>query len=199
MIARAGADYSRLGHDADRIDLGLLLAEPQGMFGPQRRRTWAAALCGGIAISAACASQQARNQPPQQAQLASAVSTPNREEPPEYLSGTARAVLKARMASHTREMTDLVSAIMVLRYPTIAERADRIAGDASLSRPLTGDATELNSALPVRFFVHQDELRAEARALATAARALNPFHVADAYGRLSQACVRCHAVYRQGS
>lgn len=156
------------------------------------------AVCGGVAISVACASQPAPTQPPQQAQLVRAVETPNREDPPQYLSGTARSVLRARMASHTREMSDLVSAIMVLRYPAIVERANRIADDASLARPLTGDATELNSALPEAFFVHQDELRSEARALATAASALNPFQVAEAYGRLSQACVRCHAVYRQG-
>jgi cytochrome c556 len=102
------------------------------------------------------------------------------------------------MASHVREMGDLMTAIMVLDYPSIVEGADRIVSDASLSRPLTGDATELNSALPEKFFVHQDELRTQARALADASRALDPYRVAGAYGRLSEACVRCHAVYRQG-
>jgi cytochrome c556 len=95
-------------------------------------------------------------------------------------------------------MNHLVSAIMLLEYPEIVEGAEQIAADASLSRPITGDATELNAALPQGFFLHQDQLRAQARALADAAGALDAYRVADAYGRLSEACVRCHAVYRQG-
>jgi hypothetical protein len=64
-----------------------------------------------------------------------------------------------------------------------------------MSRPLTGDATELNSLLPEKFFVQQDDLRAQARLLATAAAHQSAFEVADAYGKVS-ACVRCHGVYR---
>jgi hypothetical protein len=78
-------------------------------------------------------------------------------------------------------------------------RRRRIASDASFSRPLTGDATELNAALPAKFFEEQDQLRARARALAEPSHVLNPYRVAEAYGHLSEACVRCHAVYRQGS
>ena len=50
--------------------------------------------------------------------------------------------------------------------------------------------------VPEQFFARQDELRAGARALATAARARDPHGVAAAYGRVSQGCVRCHADYR---
>jgi hypothetical protein len=146
---------------------------------------------------AACAGPQ-RNQPPQQAQLAQAVGPPARLRPPESLSATARAVLKTHMASHARDMGDLMSAIMALRYAQTGEGARRIAGDASLSRPLSQDAGELNSALPEKFFLYQDQLRLEAKTLAEAAGRENPFDVADSYGRLSQVCVRCHATYRTG-
>ena len=66
----------------------------------------------------------------------------------------------------------------------------------SLSRPITGDATELNSALPESFFERQDALRTEARALARDAQAQDARRVAADYGHLSEACVRCHADFR---
>ena len=71
-------------------------------------------------------------------------------------------------------------------------------GDVSLARPLTGDATELASALPEKFFLYQDDLRLEAKTLAEAAGRQHAFDVAESYGRLSQVCVRCHASYRTG-
>ncbi len=147
-------------------------------------------------LSAACADQNARNQPPQRAQLAQAISTPARRDSPEPLSPLAMATLKARMASHARDMDRLVSAIMILDYPDIAARAKEIADDVNLSRPLSNDASELNSSLPEKFFVRQDELKAAARDLSAAASALNPYRVADAYGKVSETCVRCHADYR---
>jgi hypothetical protein len=148
-------------------------------------------------LLASCAGQS-RNQPPQQAQLAQAVGAPPRLRPPEQLSPTARELLKVRMASHARDMGELTSAIMLLRYPEIRDGALRVAGDASLSRPLTADATELNAALPEKFFLYQDALRLEGKTLAEAAERQQPFDVADSYGRLSQVCVRCHATYRAG-
>lgn len=102
------------------------------------------------------------------------------------------------MAAHTRDMRDLMSAIVVLRYEDIREGALRIAADVSLSRPLSEDASELNSALPEKFFLYQDQLRLEAKTLAEAASRSDPFDVSDSYGRLSQGCVRCHATYRAG-
>ena len=150
----------------------------------------------GVALFSACASQPNSMQPSQQAQLATAVAAPERATPPEPLSPAAREILKTRMAAHARDMGDLVSAIMVLDYARIVQKADAIAADVNLSRPISGDATELNSALPEKFFVRQDELRAGARALSAAARDLDPYRVANAYGRLSEGCVRCHADYR---
>ena len=153
-------------------------------------------LCATL-IAAACAAPPPK-QPPQQAQLVQAISPPVRLQPPEQLSDTARVILRGRMAAHARDMSGLVSSIMLLRYDDIQDGARRIASDASLSRPLSEDATELNSALPEKYFLYQDDLRLEAKTLAEAAGRQQAFDVADAYGRLSQVCVRCHAAYRQG-
>jgi cytochrome c556 len=151
-----------------------------------------------LALVAGCASAPPRNEPPQQAQLIHAISPPERLGPPQYLPESARVLLRARMAAHAREMSELVSAIMVLQYEPIREHAEQIANDDSLARPITGDATELNAALPEAFFQRQDELKAQSRALAKAAAAMNAFEVATAYGRVSETCVRCHASYRAG-
>jgi len=146
-------------------------------------------------ILASCATNDT-SQPPQIAQLAQAIRPPEREGPPEPLSPIARALLKERMAAHAQGMSELVSAILLPEYPQIAERSDRLAADVSLSRPLSNDATELNAAIPERFFVRQDDMRDAARVLAAAARSANPSKVANAYGRLAETCVRCHADYR---
>jgi cytochrome c556 len=157
---------------------------------------WVVVACA-LVVFASCASQH-RSQPAQETQFAQAVSAPNRLRPPDQLSETARAILKTHMAFHARDMGALMSEIMVLRYDEIREGAQRIVGDASLSRPLSDDASELNSALPEKFFLYQDNLRLESKTLAEAAGRHNPFDVADSYGRLSQVCVRCHATYRAG-
>ncbi|HVT06184.1 MAG TPA: cytochrome c [Polyangia bacterium] len=153
----------------------------------------AAALLALLA-GAACATPA--RQPPQQAQLHSALAAPDRPGPPEPLAPAARALLRDRMASHARAMSDLMGAIMLLEYSQIGLRADDIASDDTLSRPTTNDATELNAQIPEKFFVRQDDLKAAAHDLAEAARTLNPYKVADAYGRLSETCVRCHADFR---
>jgi cytochrome c556 len=146
----------------------------------------------------ACAGRVAP-EPPQQAQLTRAVSPPRRLEAPDYLPEAARSVLRTMMASHAHNMGDLMSAIMILDYPRIHETAEAVANDASLSRPLTHEASELNALLPEDFFRQQDNLRAQARVLVDAATRQSPYGVADAYGRLSEACVRCHYVYRSGT
>jgi cytochrome c556 len=160
--------------------------------------TWKTPSALAVMLLASACATAPPNQPPQQAQLAHAVAPPERLGPPDYLPKQARAILRQRMASHARDMGDLVSSIMVLDYEQIRERALELATDASFARPLTGDATELNAALPARFFQHQDELKQQARALAGAATVMKAFDVAEAYGQLAQTCVRCHATYRQG-
>jgi cytochrome c556 len=148
-------------------------------------------------LLSSCAGSRA-GEPPQAPQLAAAVAPPARLAAPEYLPENARAVLRTIMTAHAHNMGDLVSAIMVLDYDRILSGAEAVVSDASLARPLTGDATELNALLPEKFFSTQDQLRREARGLADAARARSAFQVASAYGRLSEVCVNCHAVYRAG-
>lgn len=142
-----------------------------------------------------CAGPQ-QPQPSQEQQLARAVAAPARLKPPESLPGAARQILRQRMISHARDMGELVSAIMVLDYERIQSRAQSIAADVNLSRPITQDATELNSALPEKFFLHQDALRLQAGYLANAAARQSAFDVASAYGTVAQTCVQCHATYR---
>lgn len=156
-----------------------------------RHRNWL--LIAGVLPFLACVKPP---QPPQRAQQQNAVAAPQSKRPPEPLSPVAQAVLRQRMVSHANDMNELVSAIMVLDYPYIAARAEKIAGDVSLSRPITGDATELNASLPEKFFVYQDRVKFEARGLVEAAGATDPYQVAAKYGRLAESCVRCHADYR---
>ena len=134
--------------------------------------------------------------PAQQQQLARAVAAPDRAEPPVPISNTTLQLLRSRMASHANDMANLESAIMILDYPQIAERAGGIASDANLARPLTDDATELSSSIPPSFFDYQDDLRRWARALADAATEKSALRVGRAYGKVSETCVTCHAVYR---
>jgi cytochrome c556 len=150
-----------------------------------------------VALALACASASPP-EPPQAKQFRSAVSAPQRLAPPEDLSGTARHILRSRMASHADDMGALVGAVMVLDYRSVEERARHISADVSLARPLTGDATELNSALPDRFFDLQDQLKVHAGNLRSAAAKNDALGVASSYGKLSETCVSCHASYRQG-
>lgn len=148
-------------------------------------------------LVAGCATQR-QEQPPQQAQLVRAISAPSRLEPPAYMPAEARALLRTRMGSHARDMGDLMSSVMVLRYEQIAARAVAIAEEDRFAPPLKGDASELNSLLPERFFAQDRQMRVWAGALATAAERMDPFAVANSYGQLSEACVSCHAIYRGG-
>jgi hypothetical protein len=149
------------------------------MMKKNRRTIFAGLALAALATGNSCAHEEA-TQPPQMQQLARAVSAPERPEPPQQLSPQAKAILKERMALHAEDMSDLVSAIMLLEYSRIITRADKIASDVNLSRPLTHDATELNAGIPERFFVRQDDLKAAARALEDAARGGNPYQVAQA-------------------
>lgn len=155
-------------------------------------------LLGTSLVAAACAGKS-KTEPPQQAQLTRAISPPQRLEPPDYLPEGARLVLKTLMSSHAQNMSQLMSAIMVLDYPRIHEGAEAVASDASMSRPVTSDATELNSLLPPEFFRQQDALRESAHALADSAKRQSAYGVAEAYGQLAGTCVRCHYIYRAGT
>jgi len=157
--------------------------------------TRVAAVLVALSTSVSCASREA-NQPAQFDQLTRAITAPDGPPAPEPLSDEARALLRERMSSHAEDMSDLVSAIMLLQYSRIIGRADKIADDVNLSRPVPGDATLLKASLPEKFFVRQDELKAAARELGEAGRSTNPYRIATAYGHVSETCVRCHADFR---
>ena len=80
-----------------------------------------------VVVASGCASGSTTSQPSQEAQLARAVAAPDRAGPPQPLSPAAREILKSRMASHARDMSDLVSAIMILDYDRITGRGEAIA------------------------------------------------------------------------
>ena len=190
-----GASRARARRAAAAIRLVWLLLNQRACETSIIPESGACVLVAALLPLSACATPPAY-QPPQRTQAVRAVETPRRTDPPEPLSPAARELLKARMASHGRDMNDLVSAIMVLDYLRIEQRGDQIADDVTLARPVSHDATELNASLPEKFFVHQDNVKVEARALADAARAHDAYRVAEQYGRLSEGCVRCHADYR---
>lgn len=123
---------------------------------------------------------------------------PLRLEPPDYLPPTARSILRQRMGRHARDMRDLVMAVLVLDRERAGEMAGRIAADVDLARPLSGDATELNALIPSRFFDLQDDLRRHAGELALAARRGDQAGMSKAYAAMSESCVDCHTVYRDG-
>jgi hypothetical protein len=114
---------------------------------------------------------------------------------PAYLPEAARTALHARMQRHGDAMQKLMSQMVVLDYPGAEASAKRIADEAPLARPLSGDASELNALLPKQFFRLQDELKQQAAAVQTAAAARDLARLADAHAGLAQTCMRCHAVY----
>ncbi|HEX3697937.1 MAG TPA: hypothetical protein VH374_21365 [Polyangia bacterium] len=143
-----------------------------------------------------CATSSDRDRPPQQKQLIRAVEPPVRSTPPVFIPEAARALLRMRMATHAKDMSDLMSAVVNLRYVDAEALAGEIVDDASLARPIGNDATELNALLPPEFFALQDRARDDARAVATGAHGLSAIDLGKAYGRLSEDCVACHALFR---
>lgn len=114
---------------------------------------------------------------------------------PAHLPAGARMLLLERMGNHRVDMSRLSQAVLFLDHEEAGALARRIAEEPRLAEP--GDADELNSLIPPRFFELQDELRERAEALAAAARKGDDAAIAKAYGRLNETCVRCHAVWMQ--
>jgi hypothetical protein len=111
------------------------------------------------------------------------------------LSPTVRNLLAERMRRHGQSMSELAVDVVVLDWDRVAALSGEIRQDASLARPIGNDATELNAQLPDRFFVLQDQLKLTAAALQQAAQTRNAEAMAQAWGNMSSACVRCHATY----
>jgi hypothetical protein len=114
---------------------------------------------------------------------------------PAHLPEAARDLLTERMLNHGNDMSDLMWATLFLDDQSVADIADHIRTTPRFARPLTRDATELNSLLPAEFFALQDQLVERATELADSARRRDADAMAASYGALMQTCVRCHSVY----
>lgn len=114
---------------------------------------------------------------------------------PAHLPEAARGLLTERMMNHGEDMSDLMWATLFLDDQSVADIAEHIRTMPRFARPLTGDATELNSLLPAEFFSLQDQLVERASELAESARHKDAEAMAASYGALMQTCVRCHSVY----
>jgi hypothetical protein len=121
-------------------------------------------------------------------------SAPRHFQERESLPPLARSILSQRMEAHSQEMTELFWAVVFLEHDAAQETALAISREPSIARPL-GDGDDLSSMLPARFFDLQDELRLGALDVAEAAKKGDDREIARAWGRLSEACVNCHAAY----
>jgi hypothetical protein len=99
------------------------------------------------------------------------------------------------MAQHSKQMTELVWAVVLLDHRETIRLATAIANEPRIARPATNDATELNASLPPLFFDLQDRLRDRGQQLANAARTWDANAVARSYGQMAETCVACHEVY----
>ncbi|MBI4818036.1 MAG: cytochrome c [Deltaproteobacteria bacterium] len=100
------------------------------------------------------------------------------------------------MHRHAGDASDLLWAVLRLDSPEVELLSRRIAEEPQLARPTSDTPSDmLNRALPPKFFVYQEELKARAEALARAARAKDNDEVASAFGQMVETCVACHDTY----
>jgi cytochrome c556 len=114
---------------------------------------------------------------------------------PDYLSELARQMLRRRMERHGRDMTTLMTGVVLLKREVVQSLASNLAAEPRITRPLPDSRDELNTALPERFFVLQDELRDRARQLAETAKSGKDKELGESFARLTQTCVACHSTY----
>lgn len=114
---------------------------------------------------------------------------------PEYLSDLARQILRRRMERHGRDMIHLMTGVVLLRREVVQTIAQELSREPRITRPLPDARDELNSALPEKFFVLQDELRDRAKALEAAAKGSSDKELGESFARLTQTCVACHSAF----
>jgi hypothetical protein len=114
---------------------------------------------------------------------------------PKALPELAREILRSRMQHHGVELVTLIQSVVLLQHNLTEQLGTDIANEPRLVRSTSEGADELNSALPERFFVLQDELRAHAKAVAGAAHRRDEPALASALGQLTETCVACHSVW----
>jgi hypothetical protein len=115
---------------------------------------------------------------------------------PERISPAARSIIHSKMRRHREQLGALLAQVVVLDYEGSARTAGEIFDEPALARPVTGD--ELNGALPERFFLLQDRLRADARRITAAAARRDGPGFGQAFGALAGSCIACHDAYLRG-
>jgi len=111
------------------------------------------------------------------------------------LSATARALVHQKMENDSKDMTELVWAVVLLDYGRTGQLARAIATEPRVARPTGADATELNAAFSPRFFDLQDQLRDRARRLADATVTHDAKLVARSFSAVIETCVMCHDAF----
>ena len=115
---------------------------------------------------------------------------------PERLSPMIRGAVRSKMTQHGEQLNELVARVVLLDYDGIARVAGAIYDEPTLARPTAGD--QLNVALPERFFVYQDALRAEAKALVEIAARRDRVRLSDSFTAVTKTCLQCHDLYLYG-
>ena len=104
-------------------------------------------------------------------------------------------LIRKKMERHGEDAKDLMFGVTLLQYDMARAAAQRISAEPRLVRPIMGGESDLNTLLPERFFVLQDEARLRAQAIAAAAEKRDTKALAESYGRLMETCVSCHSAY----
>ncbi|HEX8705210.1 MAG TPA: hypothetical protein VF815_40640 [Myxococcaceae bacterium] len=137
---------------------------------------------------------KAKASPPAKTKAPEAKASPGLPAP-DYLPESARGLLRKKMERHGEDAKDLMFGVTLLQYDMARAAAQRISAEPRLVRPIMGGDGDLNTLLPERFFVLQEEARLRAQAIATAAEKRDTKALAESYGKLMETCVSCHAAY----
>jgi cytochrome c5 len=117
---------------------------------------------------------------------------------PDHVSPETRSEIQGRMSRHGETMSNLVRSVVLLDRRTIRVLAGRIADEEVIAR--TDSARKRKrSLLPAAFFAAQEELSANARQLATAAKdGGDDKLLAERFAAVTRTCVTCHSAYLHG-
>jgi cytochrome c556 len=110
----------------------------------------------------------------------------------------ARSLLQRRMAQHAQAMggfDGLVNSVLLLHYDQARVAAERLLEQPDWAGPEAAGTGDLNAEVPAEFFAYQRELRAAIREVSEAAAHHRPDALARSFGRMTSACVACHASY----
>jgi cytochrome c556 len=116
----------------------------------------------------------------------------------ERLPESARAAVATQMHAHARGMLELTSAATVLDYDGVRTATQRLLEEPRIARPVGRDASELNAALPPRFFDLQDQLRDRLQRLSHDAAARDANALAGSLAATTRTCIQCHDAYLTG-